>query len=246
MALNQRQHWPADSVLGLLGTRTRSALLDLGTAVAYGPRQTVLRQGEQGYHVLVPLSGMLKVVVDTEFGRPVLLALRGPGDILGEMSVFEARRSANVVTCTHVQANLIGQSRLSEFLDRHPDVWRAVSSSLSSRLHWADSRRAELVACPAPMRVGRVLAEIVQRHGVRTDEGWVLDVSLTQAELASLSGVALSTFEKTSRRLHQLGVLRNEYRRIVVGDLAALLRFSTFTGENPYQYGVDGEDVPQS
>ncbi|GAB3148775.1 Crp/Fnr family transcriptional regulator [Amycolatopsis stemonae] len=245
--LNQGQDWPADSVLGLLGTRTRNALLALGTAVTYRPRQVLIRQGEQSHHVLVPLSGTLKVVVDTEFGRPVLLALRGPGDILGEMSVFEGRRrSANVLTCTTVQAKLVGKTQLNEFLDRHPDVWRAVSSSLSTRLHWANSRRAEVLTCPAPMRVGRVLAEIVQRHGVRTGDSWILDASLTQAEIASLAGVALSTFEKTTHQLHRLGVLRREYRRIVVGDLPALLRFSGSAGANPYQYGVGGANVAQS
>ncbi|MEV4052425.1 Crp/Fnr family transcriptional regulator [Amycolatopsis sp. NPDC049688] len=214
-------------MLGLLGARTANALLDLGTPVAYGPRQTVIRQGEPSHHVVIPLTGALKVVVDTEFGRPVLLALRGPGDILGEMSVFEERRrSANVQTCTPVQAKLVGKAQFNEFLDRHPDVWRAVASSLSTRLHWANSRRAEILSCPAPIRVGRVLAEIVRRHGRHTAHGWILDLSLTQAEIASLTGVALSTFEKTTQRLHRLGVLRSEYRRIVVDDLGALLRFS--------------------
>ncbi|MEV7096766.1 Crp/Fnr family transcriptional regulator [Amycolatopsis sp. NPDC051045] len=236
-----------DSVLGLVSARTGNALLNLGTAVTYGPRQTVLRQGEPSHHVVIPLSGTLKVMVDTEFGRPLLLALRGPGDILGEMSVFEGRqRSANVQTCTSVQAKLVGKAQFTEFLDRHPEVWRAVASSLSSRLHWANSRRAEILTCPAPMRVGRVLAEIVQRHGRRTGDGWVLDLSLTQAEIASLTGVALSTFEKTTQRLHRLGVLRSEYRRIVVGDLAALLRFGHVAEQNPYLYGVGSEDVAQS
>lgn len=234
-------------MLGLLGSRTANALLDLGTPVAYGPRQTVLRQGEPSHHVVIPLAGALKVVVDTEFGRPVLLALRGPGDILGEMSVFEERRrSAHVRTCTPVQAKLVGEAQFNEFLDRHPDVWRAVASSLSTRLHWANSRRAEILSCPAPMRVGRVLAEIVRRHGRRTDDRWILDLSLTQAEIASLTGVALSTFEKTTQRLHRLGVLRSEYRRIVVDDLGALLRFSRLAEQNPYLYGVGGADVAQS
>jgi CRP-like cAMP-binding protein len=151
-----------------------------------------------------------------------------------------------VRTCTSVQAKLVGKAQLNEFLDRHPDVWRAVASSLSTRLHWANCRRAEILSCPAPLRVGRVLAEIVQRHGRRTDDGWVLDLSLTQAEIASLTGVALSTFEKTTQRLHRLGVLRTEYRRIVVGDLGALLRFSHLAEQNPYLYGVGGADVAQS
>jgi len=222
-------------------------LQELGTVVTYGVRQTVIRQGEQSHHVLLLLSGHLKVVVDTEFGSPVLMALRGRGELLGEMSVLEGLpRFANVVTCTAVRAQLIKNAQLREFLDRNPDAWAALAGALSARLRWANDRRAEFVACPAPVRVGRVLAEIAQRHGERTAAGWDLDVALTQAEIASLAGVALATFEKALQQMQRSGLVRRRYRRIVVADLAGLRRFGDTERENPYQYGVGGVDVAQS
>lgn len=226
--LNQAT-WPQDCLLERLHPRTRQALLGLGTVTTYGAREFVLRQGEESHHVLLVLSGLLKVVADTEFGRPVLLALCGRGDLLGEMSALESMpRSANVITCRPVRARLVKNSLLREFLDRNPDAWAAVAGSLSAHLHRANNRRAEFVACPAPARVGRVLAEIAQRYGERTPAGWDLDVSLTQADLASLAGVALATFEKAVRGMQQLGLLRRRYRRIVVVDLAGLCRFGEF------------------
>jgi CRP-like cAMP-binding protein len=230
-----------------MSARTRDGFLELGTAVTYGERQQVIRQGEESHHVLVVLEGIMKVFVDTEFGRPVLLGLRGRGDLLGEMSVLEGRRrSANVTTCTAARVKLITTAQLKNFLDRNPDAWAALATSLSARLHWANNRRAEFVACPAPLRVGRVLAEIAGRHGARTAEGWDLDVSLTQPEIASLAGVALATFEKTLQRLHRSGLVRRQYRRIVVGDLDRLARFGVAERQNPYQYGVGEADVAQS
>jgi CRP/FNR family transcriptional regulator, cyclic AMP receptor protein len=115
---------------------------------------------------------------------------------------------------------------LREFLDHTPDAWPGVASSLSAHLRWANTRRAEFVTCPAPMRVGRVLAEIVQQYGEHTPSGWDLDVSLTQADIASLAGVALATFEKALRVMQHMGLLRRRYRRIVVVDLIGLRRFS--------------------
>lgn len=228
------RNWPEDSLLGRLCPRTREALLELGTVVTYGARQTVIRQGEHSHHVLLLLSGVLKVVVDTEFGSPVLMALRGHGELLGEMSVLEGLpRFANVVTCTPVRARLVKNAQLREFLDRYPDAWAALAGALSARLRWANDRRAEFVACPAPVRVGRVLAEIVQRHGERTAEGWDLDVALTQPEIASLAGVALPTLEKALQRMHRSGLVRRRYRRIVVGDLAGLRRFGDTETGNP-------------
>lgn len=226
--LNQ-ETWPDGSLLARLHPRTRQALLVLGTVTTFGTREFVLRQGEESHHVLLVVSGLLKVVADTEFGRPVLLALCGRGDLIGEMSAFESMpRSANVITCRPVRARLIKSSLLREFLDRNPDAWSAVASSLSAHLHRANKRRAEFVACPAPVRVGRVLAEITQRYGERTSWGWDLDVSLTQADIASLAGVALATFEKAVRSMQQMGLVRRRYRRIVVVDLAGLCRFGEF------------------
>jgi CRP/FNR family cyclic AMP-dependent transcriptional regulator len=222
----KQEKWPEGSLLGRLCPRTREALLGLGTVITFGTRENVLRQGEDGHHVLLTLSGLLKVVADTEFGRPVLLALCGRGDLVGEMSTFEGvPRFANVITCTPVRARLIRNALLREFLDHTPDAWFGVASSLSAHLHWADARRAEFVTCPAPMRVGRVLAEIVQRYGEHTPSGWDLDVSLTQADIASLAGVALATFEKALRVMQHMGLLHRRYRRIVVVDLIGLSRF---------------------
>lgn len=228
--LNQ-ETWPEGTLLDRLQSRTRQALFGLGTVITYGERETVLRQGEESHHVLLVLSGLLKVVADTEFGRPVLLALRGRGDLIGEMSALECMpRSANVIACRPVRARLIKKALLREFLDRDPHAWSAVASSLSAHLHWANNRRAEFIACPAPVRVGRVLAEIARRYGERTASGWDLDISLTQADIASLAGVALATFEKAVRTMQDMGLVRRRYRRIVVVDLAGLCRF----GESGY------------
>lgn len=222
----KQEKWPKGSLLGHLRPRAREASLGLGTVITFGARQKVMRQGEEGHHALLTLSGLLKVVADTEFGRPVLLSLRGRGDLVGEASALEGvPRSANVITCAPVRARLIGNALLREFLDRTPDAWSGVASSLSAHLHWANTRCAEFVTCPAQMRVGRVLAEIVQQYGEHTPSGWDLDVSLTQADIASLAGVALATFEKTLRVMEHMGLLRRRYRRIVVVDLIGLSRF---------------------
>ncbi|WP_158891101.1 Crp/Fnr family transcriptional regulator [Amycolatopsis anabasis] len=210
-------------------------MLALGTTTTYQARHTVIRQGAESHSVLVLLSGSVKVTVDSEFGRTALLAVRGPGDLLGEMAVLERRRrAANAVTCGAVRAKLIKGTHFLEFLDRNPDAWRLVARSLSERLRSANRRRAEFVACPAPVRVGRVLVEIVRRHGERTPAGWNLSVSLTQTEIATLAGVALGTLEKALQSMQRQGLVRRHYRRIVVEDMSGLCRFGGLPYRNPY------------
>ncbi|WP_051728709.1 Crp/Fnr family transcriptional regulator [Amycolatopsis nivea] len=243
MALND-QSWPADSLLGRMSTRTREGILELGTTVTYRARQQIFRQGEESHRVLLLLDGLTKIVVHTELGRPVVLALRGRGDLLGEL--LERRHPANVVTCTPVLARSISGAQLQDFFQRNPDGWAAMAGRLNAQLHASDARRAEFIAYPASARVSQALAEIAAAHGVRTPDGWELQAALTQPEIASLAGVALATCEKALRRLRRSGLVRRRSRRIVVGDLARLTRFGLLERQNPSQYGICDPDVPHS
>ncbi|AHI01023.1 Crp/Fnr family transcriptional regulator [Kutzneria albida] len=222
------RQWPADSLLGRTHDRIRQALLGLGTPVRYRSRQTVIRQGEEGLFTVLLLSGCVKVVVNTEFGQDVLLAVRGAGDLCGEMAVLEARRrSANVIACVPVHARLIHSKQLVDFLEHTPEAGVALARAVSERLRWANDRRAEFVACPAPIRVARVVIEINRKHGHSP-------VPLSQAEIASLAGVAPRTAEKALQTMQRAGLVHRSYRRTVVTDMERLRRFAEISAEIPY------------
>lgn len=200
--------------------------------MTYRPRQVVLRQGEEGQHALLLLSGHVKVVVATEFGADVLLAVRGTGDLCGEMAVLEHRhRSASVLAGGPVQARLITAAQFVGFLERTPEAALAVARLVSERLRWANIRRAEFVACPAPIRVARVLLDINSR---RLSDG----VPLSRSEIASLAGASLGATEKALRTMREQELVDRGYRRTVVTNLIGLRRFAELAAENPYQYGV--------
>jgi CRP-like cAMP-binding protein len=227
--------WPPGTVLGQLAEHTRDALVTLGRPAVYAARQTIIRQGDHGGHAFLLLKGCVKVVVNTTFGRDVLIAVRGAGDLFGEMAVLEHQiRSANVIAGSPVHARLIRAAQLADFIEHRPDVSLAIATVLSERLRSADHHRVDLVACPAPARVGRVLDEVLTRHGKPTPGGWLLGIPLNQVEIASLAGVSLSTVEKTLHVLQRDGVLRRQQRRIVVTDVRRLRRFSGSTEDNPY------------
>lgn len=208
-------------------------MLDLGTPVSYPAQQRVIRQGDAARYSLLILQGAVKVVVDTERGRDVVIAVRGPGDLLGEMATLEHRpRSAHVVTCSAVQARIIHSPQLADFLGRNVEVSLAVARMLSERLRSADRRGIDFVVCPAPVRVVRVLLDVVQQHGTAT--GQELGIPLSQAEIASMAGTGLSTVEKAFRRLESEGVLGRRYRRVLITDLSGLRRFGELPGGIPY------------
>lgn len=218
--------WPEHSLLARLGDRDREALLSLGTAVTYPTRHPMIRQGEPGHHALLVLAGRVKVVVNTEFGRPVLVAVRGPGELFGEMAVLEGKnRSASVISCHPTTALVIKGNDLIAYMARHPTACLTVVRMVSERLRHSNRRRVEMVVCPARTRVVRVLAEMAQLHGRRTHEGLDIGNLVNQPEIASLAGVALSTVEKALQELQRRQLVRRGGRRIVITDPAGLRQF---------------------
>ena len=188
--------------------------------------QQVIRLTDNSRHAVLLLGGAVKIVANTAHGRSVLMAVRGPGDLLDELASAEGRpRMADVIACAPVHARVIRGTHLDQFLERNGEACLAVARSLGERLHQADRRWVDFVAAPARTRVVRVLAEIVQEYGEATESGYVLGFPLTQPEIAALAGTALSTVEKTFHVLEVEGVIDRGYRQVMVTDLTRLLRF---------------------
>jgi CRP-like cAMP-binding protein len=229
------EEWPSRSLLGRLSLRAREALLRLGTPVGYDAHQRIIRQGDSARHTLLLLEGLVKIVVDTERGRDVVLAVRGRGDLLGEMATLERRpRAAHVITCVPVKGRIIHSPDLGDFLERSPSVSLAVARVLSERLRGSDRRGIDFMVCPAPVRVARALLEVTQRCGENAETGRGIGIPLSQKDIASLAGTGLSSVEKAFKQLEEAGALDRRYRRVLVTDLSRLRRFGELPDEIPY------------
>ena len=156
-------------------------------------------------------------------GVPQLLAIRLPGDIIGEFAaVTGAGRSATVTTCGEVVATVLQQADFLHFLGQHPHVANEVTATVGRRLQWANARRSEFTAFPVHVRLAQALAEIAVSCGEAVEDGLLIAVELSQTELATLVGAAEDTVHKALRTLRDRGLIRTGYRRITVVDPAAL------------------------
>ncbi|MET7808289.1 Crp/Fnr family transcriptional regulator [Micromonospora chersina] len=213
---------------------TSRALLETGTAVSFPPDRVIIRQGDQDRHVYLLVSGVVKVTT-TEADQESLLAIRVSGDMVGEMAALERRpRSASVLTTVETRARVISRAELTMFVGAYPDAALEIMRMMSDRLRWSNSRRVDITTRPPAVRVSRIILEIGRIYGHRAVDGWDLGVALTQAELASLGGVALRTAEKVLHGLSRDGVISRGYRRMVITDLAGLRRAAEMSDEIPH------------
>jgi CRP-like cAMP-binding protein len=218
--------WTPGSYLDQLSQDTRAALLAISVPRQFGPGHRLMREGDLPAHVELLIDGFVKIssIVDN---TEALLAIRVPGDILGETSVVTGRpRMATVTTCGRVVASVVGPDDFRRFLSQHPDAAVQMAATMSDRLRWANQRRADYRAYPAEVRLARVLVDLAETCGRPIDEGISICVSLSQLELATMVGVADATAQKALRDLRERRVISTGYRSVLILDLDELRAIS--------------------
>ncbi len=214
-----------------LDAEARADLLGIGVPRRMSPGEILILQGSEESHLVLLRRGLAKVTASLPNGRTTLLAIRFGGDLVGEMSALDGKpRSATVTACGTALVNVIPLEQFKLFLRRHPDAALELVAMVADRLRWSNHRRTEFTY-PARVRVARILAELAHTHGRRTRDGIVVDVHLTQQELATACGTAGTTVEKILRELRADGLVDTDYRRITVRDLPGLYAVSRLDPE---------------
>ncbi|WP_250286004.1 MULTISPECIES: Crp/Fnr family transcriptional regulator [unclassified Frankia] len=216
-----------------MSPQDRLALEALGTVRHYGPGDVLLQEGDRADLVMIVRTGRVKVVTVAESGYETLLAHRGPGDLIGEMAVIDGgTRSASVVAVEPAQLVAVSAEAFRTFVATHPQVVRALVSSITRRLRESDRRRSELGAYPTGIRLARHLLELAHRHGDGQPDGSVaITLRVTHRDLAAAIGSSRESVGRDLRTFRSSRLIANRGRTLVVLNIAALRAFAY--GETP-------------
>jgi CRP/FNR family transcriptional regulator, cyclic AMP receptor protein len=213
----------ADGFWGLLTTAERDSLSALGRESTLPPGTTMCVEGEPATHLFVLLDGWVKVLSVTEDGREMVLALRGHGDIVGEIAgETTGYRTATVQAIDAVHTLIVGYERFNSFLDSHPGAAHAYRRVMTQR--WSDAAmmlRIRPVTSGA-QRLARLLLDLAERHGKRKGEQIEIAMPLSQGELASLIGAARATVTRALQDWRGRGFIRTGQRHVTIIDVSAL------------------------
>jgi CRP-like cAMP-binding protein len=216
--------------LGLLEDDDRAAFLALGRQRRFRAGQPLLLAGDRSDHVLCITSGGAKISIDTVEGRELLLGLRGPGDLLGELAAVDpggSTRSASVIALGPLTSVVMTGQELRRFLDDHRLAARALMVLLARRLRQADRKRIEFGSLDTPGRVAHVLIEMAETHGRPGPDGLVIDLPLSQEEIAGLIAASRESVARGLAGLRDRGLISTARRSIVVRDLDGLRAATT-------------------
>lgn len=182
-----------------------------------------MHEGQVPDRVLLLRAGCVKVSRLTFGGREVVLAFRGPGELVGEQSALDgAPRSATVIAVDAVEALVFTHSTFKGFLREFPDAALALLAILSGRLREADARRAEFSALPAMGRVAARLIEFSDRFGHEVNGQIRISLPITQEELAGSTGASIESVGRALQTMRSLRYIETGRREIRVLDRRAL------------------------
>jgi len=189
---------------------------------------TLFHEGDTTDRVVVVLSGQVKVSYFTEDGKEVVLAIRGPGELLGELSALDRQpHSATATAIGTVETLVLSSNDFRAFLADHPRVALFLLEVLSRRLRDADVKRIEFSAYDSVGRVARRLVELAERFGEEVGDGVRITLSLSQEELAGWTGSSREAASKALQILRRRGWVETHRRGVTVLDLEALRRRAT-------------------
>lgn len=185
--------------------------------------QTLFKEGDSGDRLFVVVEGKLKLGTSSGDGRENLLSILGPGDMFGELSLFDpGPRTATATAVTDSKLLSLANDQVIGWVTAHPEVSLQLLGRLAQRLRRTNEVLADLVFADVPGRVAKAIMDLGEKFGVKKDDGLYVNHDLTQEELAQLVGASRETVNKAMADFTTRGWVRLEPRAVVVLDYERL------------------------
>lgn len=225
--------WVAGSLLAYVAADDREFLLDRGQSRWFAPNDVLMMHGDPTNHVFILLSGWVRVSLSTREDQEILLGLRGPGDVLGELAaLYGWPRTATVKAMDRVRVVQFTKAEFVASLYERPAIAIGMAKQMGSRLREAESIRVDVATMDVAHRVAAYLLWLSDTHGVPGDDGIVINVPLTQQDLASRVGASLRAVTRSMALLRERGILATSRPRQTVIRQPEVLRSFTLSTPN--------------
>jgi CRP-like cAMP-binding protein len=174
-----------------------SSLIEAMTRIELKRGHVLFEEGELGETFYLVSKGKMKLGRSSPDGRENLLAVLGPGEMIGELTLFDpGTRTATATAVTDANLVSLSHSNMVTWLAVNPAASQHLLASLARRLRKTNEALADLVFSDVPGRVAKALLDLAERFGEVTGEGVHVRHELTQEELAQLVGASRETVNK--------------------------------------------------
>lgn len=208
----------------MFGARTLDGLPGTGTRRRYRAGQTLFREGDPPGPVFVVCEGSVDVEVLTRAGRAVLLAVKGPGEMVGELAaILGSDRSATATAREQVLVDVVSPAAFREALAASPDLMASVLARLALDVRAVGAEQVRRSDGSVTERVAAGLLTLAER-AIEHDGAGVTTVRIGHDDLAAWVGASRESVSRSLGELRRAGVVSTGRCRITIPDLGALRR----------------------
>jgi CRP/FNR family transcriptional regulator, cyclic AMP receptor protein len=217
----------AGSLLDYLAPDDRAFLVERGVRRKLPADEALMHEGDPTDHVLVLLSGWVRVYSTTRDGGVVLLALRGPGDVIGEFAALQKwTRTANVQSLQEIRYVQLRAEEFLACLHERPAIAIGLLRQMSSRLRESESARVNAATLDVTRRVAALLLQLAEVYGRPEGDGLVVRTPLTQQDIADRIGASRRAVARALAALRERGIVHTGRQMFVVTEPDVLRLFT--------------------
>lgn len=209
-------------VLASIPPAERQTLIGCAERRVLKKGEAIWLQGEPADFVAVLAEGKAMSSHQTRKGKSGATGFWGPGDIIGAADLGATTRQMTLRCLEDCVIHALPHARFNELVRRYPEIGLAVIRALSVRLRWVAQLAVGLETQTAEERICGMLLALADRFGVPDTEGTMIDLRLTNEDLAAIAGVSRQSANGILSDLQRRGLLGARKRALVVADRAAL------------------------
>jgi CRP-like cAMP-binding protein len=211
--------------LATLSSEDREELAASVLRRRYARGDIIFQREDPGKALFIVDRGSVRIYVPGSQGGDLTLAVLGPGDFFGHLALLDDRpRSASAAALAATSALTLERADFLRLLASRPEAALAVLSEVARRLRDTNEMASDLAFLDVGGRLAKKLLDLAAVNGVQRRDGILVDLSLTQEELANMIGVTRESVNRNLSLFRRLGMVASEGRRIVLLDPAALRR----------------------
>ncbi len=199
------------SIFSSLTEEELEVLADFAVERTVQPGEFIFQEGDRPERLYVIAEGQIKAVKHSSLGKEFIVAFFGPGEMFGEVAVFENKPYPASSQAT-VESRILGIKRddFLSFLASHPQVALRIINVLSGRLREAQARLLDFAGERVEQRLARILLMLSSKIG--------RELPFTRQEIADMAGTTVETAIRFMSRLKDGGIIQSERGKIVILD----------------------------
>ncbi|HSH04294.1 MAG TPA: Crp/Fnr family transcriptional regulator [Anaerolineae bacterium] len=185
--------------------------------------QIIFHLGDPGGLLYIIIEGKVKISLSNPDGQEALLAILGAGDFFGELALLDdSPRSATAEAIEPTTVLTLHREEFVRFITNNAEFAMQVLNVLSRRIRHLDNQISDIFFLDLPGRLARTLLKLADRHGREMGSSIVIDLSLTQTDLAEMTGATRVSINKALGRFRRANWISVKGRRVAILDREAL------------------------